>query len=201
MLDSQSILDVPLVHTIRELIRSWWRLELGFTDASGYVLTHADGVAVPPPNDFCRLSLASPEGFKACNRSVTDAVRLLEENTNSGARLVSPCHMGFPQAMAPISRNGRLFGTVFTAGFVIEGHEEPIRHSLDAGAQRLGLFIENRWEAHSEVPVLSERDLEVSDLRNSLLKLDPMIDTGSARARIPSIIVMTPTTFPSGDVG
>ena len=115
MLDSQSIIDLPLVHTVRELIRGWWRLELGFTDARGYVLTHADGVAIPPPNDFCRLALASPEGFKACNRSVTEAVERLLENPVLGARLVQPCHLGFPQAMAPIMRDGRIFGTVFTA--------------------------------------------------------------------------------------
>ena len=160
MLDSQSIIDLPLVHTLRELVRSWWRLELGFTDASGYVLTHADGVAVPPPNDFCRLSLASPDGFKACNRSVTGAVEQLKESPTAGARLVMPCHLGFPQAMAPIIRDGQIFGTVFTAGFVIEGHEEPIRRSMDEGSRRLNLPIENRWESHSEVPVLTERDLE-----------------------------------------
>jgi transcriptional regulator with PAS, ATPase and Fis domain len=160
MLDSQSIIDLPLVHTIRELVRNWWRLELGFTDARGYVLTHADGVAVPPPNDFCRLSLASPEGFKACNRSVTEAVERLLDNPTPGARLVQPCHLGFPQAMAPIMRDERVFGSVFTAGFVIEGHEETIRRSMDDGSRRLQLPIDNRWEAHAEVPVLSERDLE-----------------------------------------
>ncbi len=61
------------LHTIqmlKDVIRKWWRVELAFADAKGYVLDHAEGKVIPPNNDFCRLALFSKEGFRRCNESV-----------------------------------------------------------------------------------------------------------------------------------
>ena len=61
------------LHTIvmlRDILRKWWRAELSFADKSGQVIEWAKGPINPPPNDFCRLSLFSKEGFRRCCSSV-----------------------------------------------------------------------------------------------------------------------------------
>jgi hypothetical protein len=70
------------LHTIimlKDLIRKWWQSELCFADSSGAVLDWQRGEIVPPPNDFCRLSLFSKEGYRRCNQSI----RVLHEKYKS----------------------------------------------------------------------------------------------------------------------
>jgi len=76
---------LPAVEFIRDLIRSWWRLVLVIADATGYVVDHAEGVIVSPPNAFCRRALSSPEGFRRCN----DSVRLVRDELLSRGRRVA----------------------------------------------------------------------------------------------------------------
>src|SRR4051812_24594925 len=61
------------LHTIimlRDILRKWWRSELTFATKDGVVAEWAKGQIAPPPNDFCRLSLFSKEGFHRCTSSV-----------------------------------------------------------------------------------------------------------------------------------
>ena len=58
------------IRKMREIIRAWWRIELGFAYPDGYVADHELGVVIPSDNPFCRASLNSSEGFQACNRSI-----------------------------------------------------------------------------------------------------------------------------------
>ena len=155
MIDSQSLDDLPGIRRFREKIRKWWGLEIGVADTRGYVTDHARGVVVPPHNDFCRASLRDAEGFRRCNRSVEQASVLLRQSGQAGAQVVMPCHLGFPIAMAPVTHAGKSFGSVFTAGFLIAGHDDEARSAVEHGAAFLGLTI-----ADPSIPVLTERDLE-----------------------------------------
>ncbi len=159
MIDSQALDELPVVRKIRETVRNWWRLEVGLTDSRGYVAEHARGVVTPPHNNFCKAALASAEGFRLCNKSVENASQQVKETGGEGARLTMPCHLGFPLAMAPIVFEGRLYGTVFTGGFVIAGHADDQRIAIEHSARMLNLRVPPPAEGETDVPVLSERDL------------------------------------------
>lgn len=160
MIDSRMLDDLPVVSSLRNTIRRWWKLEVGVADARGYVAEHARGVITPPHNQFCKASLLeSPEGFRRCNRSVEEATRLVKESDEEGARLVMPCHLGFPMPMAPIGRDGRLYGVVFTGGFLIDGVDDDSAYSIERNARSLRLPIPDVRTASREIPRLSERDL------------------------------------------
>ncbi len=159
MFDGQVLDDLPVVRTIRETIRKWWRLEVGVTDSRGSVADHERGVVIPPDNDFCKAALASADGLRLCNKSVEQACVGVRDSNEPGARLVMPCHMGFPLAMCPVSVEGRFHGTVFTGGFLIEGHDDEARLQIEHVAAHLRLPVYDPVRAANDIPLLTERDL------------------------------------------
>ncbi|MGQ0505403.1 MAG: sigma 54-interacting transcriptional regulator [Myxococcaceae bacterium] len=110
------------LHTIimlKDVIRKWWQSELCFADKDGTVLEwQKEGGPVPPPNDFCRLSLFSKEGFRRC----TQSVKVLHEKFRSSKKLrralFHDCHMSFTVVGAPLYIDGEYEGFVFVEGFV-----------------------------------------------------------------------------------
>ncbi len=109
------------LHTIimlREVIRKWWRFELEFADKNGAVVAWEKGDIKPPPNDFCRLSLFSKEGFRRCSTSV----RVLHDKFRSSKKLRDPlfhdCHMGFTIVGAPLYIDNEYEGFLFVEGFL-----------------------------------------------------------------------------------
>ncbi|MGA9526345.1 MAG: sigma 54-interacting transcriptional regulator [Myxococcaceae bacterium] len=109
------------LHTIimlKEVIRKWWRFELVFADKNGVVVDWHKGNIVPPPNDFCRLSLFSKEGFRRCSTSV----RVLHEKFRSSKKFRDPlfhdCHLGFSIVGAPLYIDNEYEGFLFVEGFM-----------------------------------------------------------------------------------
>ena len=140
------------LHTIimlRDVIRKWWRMELGFADKQGTVLDWAKGNIVPPPNDFCRLSLFSKEGFRRC----TTSVRVLHEKFKASKKLrraqFHECHLGFTIVGAPLYINGEYEGMLFVEGFIrqeLSSHDQETTKAktreLNNGATDLERAIE-----------------------------------------------------------
>jgi transcriptional regulator with PAS, ATPase and Fis domain len=123
MIDLRPYEKLHTVQMLKDIIRKWWRVELAFADAKGYVLDHAEGKVVPPNNDFCRLALFSKEGFRRCNESVKvtrDKLRALAPR--SGRRcVIHECHLGFDLIACPITLDGEFAGFLFVGGSI---HEE-----------------------------------------------------------------------------
>jgi two-component system, NtrC family, response regulator HupR/HoxA len=151
------------LHTIvmlRDILRKWWRAELSFADKNGQVIEWGKGHINPPPNDFCRLSLFSKEGFRRCCSSA----RVLHEKFKASKKLrrsqFHECHLGFTIVGAPLHINGEYEGMVFVEGFARqevsprEADQLRVRISeLNPGATELERAIER-------VPVMDEREVE-----------------------------------------
>lgn len=120
MLDLREYDDLHAVAMLRKLVHKWWKLELAFSDASGYVLDHADGTVVPPANGFCVKTLNTKEGFRRCNESVKAAGDRLQAGRRSV--IVRQCHLGFDLVAAPIFFGEKLAGFLFVGGAM---HTEP----------------------------------------------------------------------------
>ncbi len=121
MVDLRIYDELHSVQAIRTLVRAWWKLEIAYADANGYVLDHADGNIFPSGNEFCKKALHSKEGFRRCNESI----KAVADRIKSGRRrtlIVRQCHLGFDVVAAPIEFDGELVGFVFTGGAL---HEEP----------------------------------------------------------------------------
>jgi DNA-binding NtrC family response regulator len=194
MNEGQWLDESHLVRKIRDTIRRWWRLEIAFADVKGYVADHARGVVVPPHNIICKATLGSAEGFKRCNRSVQQASARLQEWPGDGARLVEPCHMGFPQLIAPVSLNGEFHGSIFTGGFLVDTGDSSILETIASNAVDLNLPIELGPETTQSIPILTEQDLKyLCDLINlCVVELETMISERKDRRAFGDLIGNSP---------
>src|SRR3954469_6616106 len=103
---------------LKDVIRKWWHSELCFADKNGQVVDWQNGDIVPPPNDFCRLSLFSKEGFRRCCSSV----KVLHEKFKSSKKLrrcqFHDCHLAFTIVGAPLYINNEYEGMFFVEGYL-----------------------------------------------------------------------------------
>src|SRR3954470_13452267 len=120
VLDLRPYEKLHTIQMLKDVIRKWWRVELAFADAKGYVLDHAEGKVVPPNNDFCRLALFSKEGFRRCNESVKVTRDKLRAGGTRNVRrcVVHECHLGFDLVACPITLDNEFAGFLFVGGSV-----------------------------------------------------------------------------------
>ncbi len=150
------------LHTIimlKEVIRKWWRFELSYADKNGVVPDWQKGEIVPPPNDFCRLSLFSKEGFRRCSTSV----RVLHEKFKSSKKLRDPlfhdCHLGFSIVGAPLYIDNEYEGFLFVEGFARSAPQGSDAERLKAKITEINPGATDLDRAVGRIPVLSEEEI------------------------------------------
>jgi transcriptional regulator with PAS, ATPase and Fis domain len=151
------------LHTIvmlREILRKWWRAELSFADKNGVVLDWAKGQISPPPNDFCRLSLFSTEGFRRC----TASVRVLHEKFKASKKLrrsqFHECHLGFALVGAPLHLNGEYEGMLYVEGFARQEVSPREAEQLRTKISELNPGATDLERALERIPVQGESEVE-----------------------------------------
>lgn len=183
------------LHTIimlREVIRKWWQAELTFADRTGAVQEWERKAIVPPPNDFCRLSLFSEEGFRRC----TQSVKVLHEKFKTSRKLrraqFHDCHLGFGLVGAPLYLNGEYEGFLFVEGFARGVPNERDAAALKAkirelnnGTTDLERAIERIWvmpgtEIEKLTDLLEFGVNEIANYEAELSKKDETIQTLSS---------------------
>jgi two-component system, NtrC family, response regulator HupR/HoxA len=151
------------LHTIimlKDIIRKWWRAELSFADRHGLVSEWEAGRIVPPPNDFCRLSLFSPEGVKRCKQSI----RVLHEKFKSSKKLRSSlfhdCHLNFVIVGAPLYIDNEYAGFFFVEGFARQPLTERDAEQLKSKIRELNNGATDLDRAAEKIPMLSNAEIE-----------------------------------------
>jgi transcriptional regulator with PAS, ATPase and Fis domain len=209
----------PLVHDLRpyeklqsilllkDVIRRWWNVELAFADTRGYVLDHAEGKIIPPNNDFCRLALFAPEGFRRCNESVKIVRDKLKGTTRPRRSVVHRCHLGFDVVGCPIFLDGEFAGFIFVGGAVAERLSRVERDQVLVKIHELTATREPAAELErslDRVPIMSEGELtQLQDLlelgaqevenvhaerKRRELERPPAVDAGNDGPRFESIV-------------
>ena len=145
---------------LKDVIRKWWRAELSFADKGGTVIDWAKGDIVPPPNDFCRLSLFSKEGFRRCNQSV----RVLHEKFRSSKKLrralFHDCHLNFTIVGAPLYIGGEYEGFLFVEGFARQAPGEREAEQLKSKIRELNSGATDLDRAVERLPLMSPGEVE-----------------------------------------
>jgi two-component system, NtrC family, response regulator HupR/HoxA len=158
------------LHTIqmlKDIIRKWWRVELAFADAKGYVLDHAEGKVIPPNNDFCRLALFSKEGFRRCNESVKVTKDKLRSSAPRAGRrcVIHECHLGFDVIACPIVLDGEFAGLLFCGGSIHDamsphGTELLMRKIREVAGASPGGIGTDLHKAASRIPQMSQEEID-----------------------------------------
>ncbi len=151
------------LHTIvmlRDILRKWWRAELCFADKSGTVIEWSKGQITPPPNDFCRLSLFSKEGFRRC----TASVRVLHEKFKASRKLrrsqFHDCHLGFAIVGAPLYIENEYEGMIFIEGFARQEVSPREAEQLKAKITELNPGTTDLERALERIPQMGEDQTE-----------------------------------------
>ncbi len=151
------------LHTIimlKDIIRKWWRSELCFADKTGTVVDWQKSEIIPPPNDFCRMSLSSKEGLRRCSQSI----RVLHERFKTSRKLRSAqfqdCHLNFTVVGAPLYVNGEYQGFIFVEGFVRQPLSERDAASLKRQIQDIGGPPGDLDRALDRIPMMNATEFE-----------------------------------------
>ena len=180
------------LHTIvmlRDILRKWWRAELCFADKTGTVIEWAKGQITPPPNDFCRLSLFSKEGFRRCSASV----RVLHEKFKASKKLrrsqFHECHLGFTIVGAPLYVENEYEGMLFVEGFARQEVSPREAEQLKAKITELNPGTTDLERALERIPQSDDRETEkicdllefganeIANYESELAKKDETIQT------------------------
>ncbi len=157
MVDLRPYEKLHSIQLLRSVLRKWWKVELAFADATGYVLDHAEGRLAPPNNELCGLALSSKEGFKRCNESLRHARDAARAARKPRRAVVHECHLGFDVVACPIVFDGEVAGMLFVGGVV---HEAPSTVAEEALLRKLrDLGAQAKPEAVRAVPRLTEEEL------------------------------------------
>lgn len=159
-MDYERYLNLHTIVMLRDVLRKWWRAELTFADKNGTVIEWAKGHITPPPNDFCRLSLFSKEGFRRC----TASVRVLHEKFKASRKLrrsqFHECHLGFTIMGAPIYIDQEYEGMLFVAGYARQEISPREAELLKRKIVELNPAASDLDRAVERIPVLQDREVE-----------------------------------------
>ncbi len=164
-MDFEKYQNLHTIIMLKEVIRKWWQAELTFADKHGVVQDWQRGDIVPPPNDFCRLSLLSKEGGRRCGQSV----RVLHEKFKAGKRLrralSHECHLNFSVIGAPLYVGNEYEGLLFVQGFARQPLGEREAEVLKAQIRELTAVDMDLDKAVARVPVMDASETgKLSDL-------------------------------------
>ena len=131
-MDFEKYQNLHTIIMLKDVIRKWWQAELSFADKHGVVHEWQRGDIIPPPNDFCRLSLLSQGGLPALHPVGAGAAREVQGQPRSLRRaLLHDCHLSFTIVGAPLYIDNEYEGMLFVEGFA----RQPLSAARGRGAQ------------------------------------------------------------------
>jgi two-component system, NtrC family, response regulator HupR/HoxA len=147
-----------VVRRLRQIVGNWWKVQLNFTDARGFLRGVPQGKFFNPTNKVCAFITGQDGGFKDC---VGTARTTTFENVGSQGAKLGHCHAGFSTLTLPLRIEGKYLGAIFADGFLFEStsleQKEKLKkylaHKFPNDAQGLHAHIE-------DLPVLNQRDIE-----------------------------------------
>jgi len=135
------------VRSVRETLRRWWGIELGF--ARGPAEIRPESIPISARNAICTACLADGEGGERCAESIRKAI------AGGVTGLAGRCHLGLDVVVAPLSTGGSLFACGFAAG----ERRADARESAVRAAAALRLPLADSAAAFDGISALEERDV------------------------------------------
>ena len=156
--NSESFENLNIVKRLRQIIESWWNIQLNFTDEKGHLKGVPHGKFFNPKNPICKFITENNESFKDCLHVAR--VTTIESKEVS-EQLLSTCHAGFSTMSLPLNLGDQFLGCIFADGFLIEEtvdeQKEKLRLYLKKSFHKEALQIE---EYIDSLPVLSMKEVK-----------------------------------------
>lgn len=151
--------DFDKLHVIRrfrQLIASWWNIQLNFTDEKGFVRGVPKGRFFNPQNQVCQLITGQDKGFRNCIGTVR---KTAVDARGVETPKLSRCHAGFSTLSFPIRVEGKFLGCVFGDGFIVSETETEQKLLIRNYLRSQFASDEDSQKFTDQLPVLSEKDI------------------------------------------
>jgi transcriptional regulator with PAS, ATPase and Fis domain len=147
-----------VVRRLRQIVGSWWKVQLNFTDANGFLRGVPQGRFFNPTNSVCKFITENDAGFEDCrNEAKLTAATTLDQNEPR----VGTCHAGYSTLSLPLRIENRFLGCIFADGFVMEETADEQRDKLRRYLAKKFPSDAKDLEAYiSTLPVLGKKDVE-----------------------------------------
>ncbi len=106
-----------VVKKLREIIGSWWQVQINFTDKKGFLRGVPEGKFFNPINPICKTIVADDKGFT--KRIATARQTTVDAMTRAEPKIARDSS-GFSVISVPIRVNNEFIGAVFGDGFIVE---------------------------------------------------------------------------------
>ena len=160
------IVRLRVVRHLTNILRRWYRVEIAFSDASGYVRAFEGNRIFEPTNAVCRLVLNTREGFRQCIASSRETHEVVTRIGRPGEQKrafrvgENRCHMGFRQIAVPIEIAGKPIGSVIAGGLLPHGEAADVKREISDGAAGFGIERESVENAFPHLPRVDDSALE-----------------------------------------
>ena len=146
-----------VVKKLREIIGSWWQVQINFTDKKGFLRGVPEGKFFNPINPICKAIVADDTGFSkriaTARQTTVDAMTRAEPKI---ARDVS----GFSVISVPIRVNNEFIGAVFGDGFIVEETANEQKAQIKAYLEKDFSSRSDLAEKVDSLPVMTSQEIE-----------------------------------------
>lgn len=150
----ESFEKIHVVRRLREIVGKWWKIQINFTDAKGFLRGVPKGRFFNPIHGVCKLITQDKGGFNSCLNDVRQTAVNREKKISLGT-----CHAGFSTITVPIIVNNQYLGSVFGDGFILKESEEKQKKTIKNTLKKM-FPSEKHLDSHVDsLPVLSSSDL------------------------------------------
>lgn len=147
-----------VVRRLRQIVGSWWKVQLNFTDANGFLRGVPQGKFFNPANPLCQFLIESDLGFADCRGTAkaTAATTVLSNDPQ-----LAMCHAGFSTLSLPIRVGSRSLGCIFADGFLMQ-------ETVEEQKVRLRRYLKQKFpddaaaleDYLSTLPILGKKDVD-----------------------------------------
>ena len=146
-----------VIRRLRQLVGTWWGIQLNFTDQKGFVRGVPQGKFFNPLNEICKEITRENKGFQGCMGTVKKTT--IDANSSKKA-ILSRCHGGFSTLSVPIRVDGKYLGCVFGDGFLVAETEREQKILIKDYLRSQFPKKEQTQEYIEKLPVLSKKDIK-----------------------------------------
>ncbi len=149
--------NLHVVRRLKQIVANWWRVQLNFTDARGFMRGVPQGKFFNPTHPICAFITEQPEGFKDFAQIARTTT--FECQDAKGPNL-SVSQTGISVLALPLRVDGTFLGCVFADGFFMESTQNEQRELLSAYLTgRFGARAEPLLADLATLPLLSQKDI------------------------------------------
>ena len=146
-----------VVKKLREIIGSWWQVQINFTDKKGFLRGVPEGKFFNPINPICKTIVADDKGFT--KRIATARQTTVDAMTRAEPKIARDAS-GFSVISVPIRVNNEFIGAVFGDGFIVEESAAEQKALIKAYLEKDFPNKSDLIEMVDTLPVMTSQEIE-----------------------------------------